>query len=277
MMVVVMAMYKKPKKITPRGLARVLLDAARSHRNGYVHYTTLSSLEGMVTSRKIHLSSGDLLNDLGESLPPNTYVLSFAFGTDENLAMWGLYGVPNKKAVRVTFPHVELTDWLSEIATDLENADVYAWNRKKHSYERLSQQIASIRLIDVAYHDKNSNYFCFGEKSYRVDKTDVAEAEQMMQGCLKAYGWRYENEVRLLVTFDSPVVTARGRKVDVIALDFAAPIEALLERQKGLIFGPWGGRSECAGLHRVGGQRLYFDRSKFHDLVHYRCNDKMRK
>ena len=51
----------------------------------------------------------------------------------------------------------------------------------------------------------------------------------------------------------------RGQKVDVIALDFAAPIEALLERQKGLMFGPWAGREECAGRHRASGHDQFFE------------------
>ena len=83
----------------PVGLQRYLRAKGSNHRN-YLHYTNYAGLIGIIRSGYFHISSGDRMNDRQElqkgsrEMWKNIYIGSFAYGQNENMAMWGLYGLP---------------------------------------------------------------------------------------------------------------------------------------------------------------------------------------
>ncbi len=44
-----------------------------------------------------------------------TYIGSFSYGSSENMAMWGLYGLPWEDAVRLEIPRVFMLNWIKSI------------------------------------------------------------------------------------------------------------------------------------------------------------------
>ena len=261
-------MYRKVKKITVQGLTMRLRRNALRHKNGYAHYTSYAALAAMLSSERIHLSSRSRLNDLGEMLNDRTFVASFVYGTEENLAMWGLYGVPRSAAVRIKFPCASIREWLDGLRP-LREVCAYAYDRKMGEYELLKTRIKRLVFSDVAYSSCRNKRLLHVEDHFVLSDGDVND--ERLQGVIKAYPWRYEQEVRLLLEFVSAPVDSRGRKVDTIAIDFRDPIEELRERQVGLMFGPWAnGRNREPGQHIVAGHRLRFEVSSLRGLVRYR-------
>ena len=70
-------------------LYEYITNKAKTHINGYHHYTNESSMIGMCKSKHIYLSRLDKLNDKMEKLKINsrenkrTYIFSMTFGRNE--------------------------------------------------------------------------------------------------------------------------------------------------------------------------------------------------
>ena len=84
----------------------------KNHRV-YYHYTTWESLKKIMENKSFLLTRGNSLkiNDQHEAnkkgvkeVWDRTYIGSFAFGSSENMAMWGLYGLPWEDAIRIAIP-----------------------------------------------------------------------------------------------------------------------------------------------------------------------------
>ena len=264
-----MKLYHSAKVVKAKQLLLRLKRNALRHANGYVQYLTLTSLNGIVGNGKLHLSSRRRLNDLGETLNERMFEASFSFGTAENLAMWCLYGVPNKEAVRVTYPAGAIKDWIEEIK-DAKYRCLYSYDKRSGSYQPLNAKVKRVIFADVAYGDlkivkHGYDFFCIS------DEENVAGV--MLEGVLKDYAWAYENEVRLVIEFDQELKDASGRKIDVVALDFESPIESLQDGRAKLTIGPWATRKYKCGKHLIAGRKMEFRESALTGLVKCRCND----
>ena len=178
-------------------IVKFLSDRGMSHIGGYYHYTTIDSLKGMLKSKKLHLSLGRRMNDLLEiqNCDPKAwnslYVVSFSYGSNENMALWGIYGNPFPDAVRIKFYLREMKQLLSST-----QYKIYRFNKddKQNPYTPLLSAKSEIKLVDVAYeHKKNlrwNHMSNFQLKTYNVPE---------MIGMLKNAAWEYENEVRILI------------------------------------------------------------------------------
>src|SRR5699024_8711748 len=101
-------------------LHRFLEQKGSGHRQ-YSHYTTLSVLRQIVTGRQWRFGSPLLMNDQDElsripSVQQRTLFFScFTFMNSENMAMWGLYGIPDDEAVRICFPGKAMRQWVTAL------------------------------------------------------------------------------------------------------------------------------------------------------------------
>lgn len=123
-----------------------------NHRNCY-HYTNKNGLNGILRSRKLHISRGDQMNDKQELTKGDeqtwekVYLASFNYGDEENMAMWGLYGVPHEDAIRITIPGTKIKEWIS--STD-KVYQVESLRSGKYEYHELAE-LDRIVLTDVVY------------------------------------------------------------------------------------------------------------------------------
>ena len=264
-----MKMYRPPRVVKARQLLSRLKRNALRHTNGYVQYLTLTGLTGILSNGRLHLSSSRRLNDLGETLNENMYEASFAFGESENIAMWCLYGVPNKEAVRAVYPFESIKEWVADVK-DKKNLGVYSFSGRSGVYRRIEGKIKRGIFADVAY--GTPKFAKHGYDFFRI--TDKEESSAViLAGVLKDYAWSYENEVRLIIEFEQELKTDTGHAVDIIAVDFNAPIEALQEGRGKLTLGPWAPGKCRGGKHLVAGRRMEFNESSFKGLIKCRCND----
>lgn len=266
-----MKLYHKERIVNARQLLSRLRRNALRHTNGYVQYLTLTGLTGILSSGRLHLSSSRRLNDLGETLNENMYEASFAFGESENIAMWCLYGVPNKEAVRVVYPFESIKEWVADVK-DKKNLDVYSFSSRSGVYRRIEEKIKRVIFTDVAY--GSPKLAKHGYDLFRITDKDESSA-MTLAGVLKDYAWSYENEVRLIIEFEHELRTDSGRAIDIIAVDFKAPIEALQEGRGKLTLGPWTTWKCHKGKRLVAGKHMEFNESSLRGLIKCRCNDSM--
>lgn len=182
------------------------LETKGQNHNYYYHYTTWDSLEKIITNKTFLLTRGNSLsiNDQHEALMKGnwstwnkTYIGSFAFGAPENMAMWGLYGLPWEDAVRIRIPRKEMLGWKKSIKS------VYAWDGKKEMGEIMNPKVT---LTDIVYINgkKHDNDFVLSHNGRHVTIHNSGALKNLdtlpkMTGYIKNYAWHYEDEVRLKI------------------------------------------------------------------------------
>lgn len=168
----------------------------------YYHYTSWDSFLKIYSGASFLLTRGNSLaiNDQHEAQMKGswaewnkTYIGSFAYGTAENMAMWGLYGLPWEDAIRICIPQRAMTKWM------LETKEVYLW--EGHPIESFSAEVC---LADIVYVNGEK-----GEQKLQLTHRDSnvstmnkvglhgVDTDPRMTGYIKNFAWRYENEVRL--------------------------------------------------------------------------------
>lgn len=180
------------------------LEKKGSNHNFYYHYTTWASLEKIIQNRSFLFTRGNALSMNDQHEPQKgswdiwnrTYVGSFSFGSAENMAMWGLYGLPWEDAIRLEIPKKEMLQWVEGID------HVTLWNGKTPG----PICNCTVTLADIIYIDGKK-----GNTNIRLSHADkhwsIANepnlygiaSEPEMTGFIKNYAWHYENEVRLKV------------------------------------------------------------------------------
>ena len=199
-----MSIYSPFRDIdTVEALIDYLQSKGKNHQS-YYHYTTWESLEKIYANQSFLLTRGNSLNinDQHEALMKGswqewnkTYIGSFSYGAAENMAMWGLYGLPWEDAVRIEIPKEAMTAWVNSIN------EVELWG----SNDPLPVN-ADVHLSDIVYvhgqagsnkmqltHRDTTMWVTQGSGLMGVDR------DPRMTGYIKNYAWHYENEVRLIV------------------------------------------------------------------------------
>ena len=126
-----------------------------------------------------------------------TYIGSFSWGSSENMAMWGLYGLPWEDAVRLCIPKEDMLKWIDSIES------VELW---ESGHVQASLHPSEVVLTDIAYvdgfegsptvkltHNQNTRSISGNQNLYGLDR------DPGMTGYIKNYAWHYENEVRLKI------------------------------------------------------------------------------
>lgn len=177
-----------------------------NNHNNYYHYTTWDSLEKIMKYGTFLLTRGNSLNinDQHEAIMKGswqewnkTYIGSFAFGESENMAMWGLYGLPWEDAVRISISKTAMNQWIESI----DHVEVWRNNRVVGQVQN-----AEIALNDVVYVSGQSGSSDLrlthaGKHSSTSNKRALwgVDRAPQMTGYIKHFAWSYENEVRLRI------------------------------------------------------------------------------
>lgn len=212
------------------------LETKGSNHKMYYHYTNLDSAINILRSGYWHLSLGDVMNDKHELTKgteekwKRTYISSFAYGSGENMAMWGLYGIPWEGAVRIGIPGRHMKNWINSIEK------VYKVSPKSTGFNYTKEIKVSPILTDVAYVSGKSD-----EKNYKIaNGRDIVKLpvgmsynsinnDTKITGFIKNAAWSYENEVRIKVSLNRPIEIKR------VAVKISEEVLNSLE----LTTGPW--------------------------------------
>ena len=192
----------------PRDIDSLINELERKgqNHNYYYHYTTWESAKRIMEGQSFLLTRGNSLNinDQQEAITKGawkvwnkTFIASFSFGSSENMAMWGLYGLPWEDAVRLCIPKREMLNWVASID------HVELW-RDGHIHGDITHP--NVVLTDLVYVDgiKGSNQLRLTHaQASRTIPNDPRlrdlDKDPRMTGYIKNYAWHYENEVRLKI------------------------------------------------------------------------------
>lgn len=191
-------------------LKNLLINNGGCHQY-YHHYTTLENLACILENESFLLTrlSSIHINDLHEGkfkgtkeMRDKTYIASFAFGKNENMAMWGLYCKPWERGVRISIPKKEMTLWINGINS-------VKWADELENYKLKNElQYDELTLNDIVYIGKNDYDLSLNNKLYWSESSKTIESKSNlvqidskpgMTGFIKNAAWKYENEVRVRV------------------------------------------------------------------------------
>jgi len=191
-----------------KDLVEFLNDHGLNHKN-YHHYTDIDSAIKILNSGSLHLTRGNSMsiNDYQECKKGSeedwykTYIASFGYGNNENMAMWGLYGLPWQNAVRISIPGSLMIKWINSI----NNIYSTSYENGTYMYNKLACK-KNINLADIIYiaGDRSSQNL---KLTWKDISMNVSENPQLlhidekaeMTGYIKNSAWKYENEVRIRV------------------------------------------------------------------------------
>ena len=204
------------------------------------HYTNTEAFTKIVLGNAIWLSRIDQMNDLTESFSDadKTYAFCLTAVPTENVAMWIGYGVPRKDAIRVRFSGKELESICRE-ATVYPVEDNVVNKRKPISCTASLQYVGYMSRSGKSVHVRNVIYKIPDDESDLMDKCG---------SFIKTLGWRYEQEVRLVVKLNEKISAKK------VQLNLGNVIKSLLtykpKKRKdshgmpSVIVGPWGNRED---------------------------------
>lgn len=182
-----------------------LKERGENHTN-YYHYTTWDSLTKIIQNKTFLLTRGNSLNinDQQEAHMKGSwrewnkiYIGSFAFGASENMAMWGLYGLPWQDAVRISISKEQMNSWINGITRVglFENGQTIDY-----------QSGFDVVLTDIVYAGgkRGTNNLRLTHYGKHITVSDTyplyeIDTNPIMTGFIKNYAWHYENEVRLRI------------------------------------------------------------------------------
>lgn len=171
----------------------------------FSHYTTIDGLLGMIENKLLRLSNGRYMNDIQETTKGTaevwnrTFISSFSYGDNENIAMWGIYSIPWENGIRISIPGNILGKWISEVEK------VYSLNDNNEIISEID--IKSIHLVDVLYstYDEKDKTEKIKFDNYKIintkEKYNISNPskESYVTGYIKNKAWEYENETRIRI------------------------------------------------------------------------------
>lgn len=177
----------------------------------YYHYTTWDSVTKIFENNTFLLTRSNSLNinDQHEALMKGSweewskiYIGSFAFGSSEIMAMWGLYGLPWQDAVRLAIPKEKMNQWVNSIKEIklFENGNTVDF-----------QDGFDVGLNDIVYVSgkRGADTLQLTHYGRSITTSDTyplygIDTNEKMTGYIKNYAWQYENEVRLRIRLAHP-------------------------------------------------------------------------
>ena len=190
---------------TVKDIIKYLQEKGRNH-NKYYHYTTWDSLQKILQNKSFLLTRGNSMriNDQQEAQMKGArdewnkiYIGSFSFGTSENMAMWGLYGLPWEDAVRIAIPRDKMRQWMNSIA----HVNLFSNNTAFPYHGTFKLSLTDVVYISEQKSTQLTHYMTNWTmpEDHPLHGIDTAKE---MTGYIKNYAWHYENEARIRVRLD---------------------------------------------------------------------------
>ena len=200
-----------------------MVDRGIEAHSRFVHYTTLPSVVQIITSGRWWLThaSSDSLNDVQEAkkygnpeLLGRMYQASFAYGSAENAAMWGLYCPGNPCGVMISLDGKAMRSWFNDIRGKKSRfcLEYPAVGKKPARHVALRRsQIECADARDVIYaatdfadtstcgKNRSDTLFWFNARTEKIENLALEINDDKFTGWVKDAEWRQENESRIAV------------------------------------------------------------------------------
>ncbi len=183
-----------------KDLANYLRRMGEKHRN-YRLYTSMDRALAFTNNGMLFISDGQKWNDVddrGIMKERSLYATCFSCSTQENVAMWMLYGAQNgRNGAQLIFYKSTIKELLNKESIVLGKFDKYGKFQNKYTLKRLED--FDIYVTDVLYvekHENGSARITCGEDHANMEIDLLNQSEDIFY---KDYAWSYEKECRLVV------------------------------------------------------------------------------
>ena len=255
---------KIPQRPTKEELLSFLMQKGEKHQY-FNHYTNISTLTGMLESKKIYLSRADRLNDFNEGgrieEKRNVFIGSFSCCSPENIAMWSMYATPYQEGICLKIDGKSMRAFLRSFNN---NPQLYPTSGNKKDRPISLQGEAKLFMVDVVYVNNDGQLDFYMEKyqesifgAKQNFKNTPPPSISLFNWCRKDRVWKSENEARLVLELDQPLPDREK-----IAIDFS---NALLDLR--ITCGP------CVDIPKVENalmsKNLYFKKDMIFKSAYY--------
>lgn len=184
------------------------------NHNNYKMYSKFNRIIDIRNSKKLYLSNGEEWNDESDkkNFNSNKSVVNFgkcfSFSKSESVAMWMLYG-----GIHNTGALIDFTKKGMQSILNTNSVKVGCFENKEFKSVELKKREFEIYLTDVLYYTKNGTKYCVSrsdENCFELSKKVFNE----LNVAKKSYGWKYENECRLIVSIKQERVDKISKEVD---------------------------------------------------------------
>lgn len=169
---------------------------AEKHGNKYFHYTTMDTLNRILSNGEIWVSQTKSFNDKKEL---NKELHNFAFclstGDNENLSLWYLYSGVDGKGCRIRFTKKQL-----ELLYKSSKFFLCENNVPNNEYELIEGENLTIYLKDVLYYREKEKVVDLkynNSVNHQFPLNDFKEFKKANSAILKDIVWYYEKETRI--------------------------------------------------------------------------------
>jgi len=209
------------------GKLKEYLQRKAVNHNSYKYYSKIEYIRTIVKDRILYLGNGAKWNDVSdresfvsESDCRINFGKCFSYSTDENVAMWMLYGGVYHRGAMIDFTKRAMRN-ICDCST------ITLGNMGEDGFKPLfdiEKPKFDIRVIDVVYYNSENGYIKRSNESVFGVKTDMIST---LGAYKKTYPWSYENECRLVVTIDKALVPTECNtvKIDMSGIDLGKSLE----------------------------------------------------
>ena len=179
-----------------------LAKALRKNGESHIHYRMYTSMEraqGIILSGRLFLKNGASWNDIDDRKQMSSravYATCFSTSTQENIAMWMLYGAERgKKGAAVVFKRSVIHSILNVPSVSLGYFDDYGKFVEK---EQLKRDEYELYMTDIIYKEDCDN----GKVNLTMRDEHITVSESILNPkkiYFKEFPWSYENECRMVL------------------------------------------------------------------------------
>ena len=223
---------------TSEKLAESLEKSGKSHRR-YKKYTSMEKALAFLIDGHLYLGDGTSWNDKedrGLMLSKEAYATCLSYSTEENIAMWMLYGdEKGKKGAMIDFLPSVMKSVLNSQTIEIGR---FSENGKFDSCRKLSAEENDFKifLTDVVYIQEKQNkkiFITHGDEHVTADIEKIDNRDIFY----KSYPWSYEKECRLVVRL-SPLLHQECKRKGLTTVRLTVPPKGLRAMRNQVIRSP---------------------------------------
>lgn len=178
------------------------LNSTSRQQKSFFHYTTLTNLNLIRSSKLFYLSSFYDTNDVYEAesiddeIKKDTFIGCFSRNESESVAMWYMYANPHEEGIRIEIKPEYMKKWMDELQKN-RTAFIIENNIPENTVS-----LEKVRVHTIAYFEPMKKKFYWSNVQLFCNDHQALldfNSDKITHGYIKHAAWEYEEEMRLSI------------------------------------------------------------------------------